>query len=231
MVISSILVYTQTITWKPLITGAGGWVTGMDIHPSGNPIYIRVDVGSAYRYDPATNTWINIVTANTLPATEVYWNNYHGVRQVLFDASAGLQNGRIRTATIYATVDSVGLFQFVDAGATWTNVSSGNFPTNPIFLDANIDEQGLLYVLGYDANTNASFGIYRYNGQTWQTISNTSEVINMAIVAPLTAGAYPTIFIQGRVNSVMAIGCQEMKGLLGSVWAPILWGFMMLQRC
>ena len=68
--------WSQDYQWKPLRTGAGGWVTGLDIHPSGSPIYCRVDVGSAYRYDPDTKEWINIVTADNLAESEVYWNKY-----------------------------------------------------------------------------------------------------------------------------------------------------------
>ena len=37
-----------------------GYVSGMAIHPASNDIFIRTDIGGAYRYDAANNSWIPI---------------------------------------------------------------------------------------------------------------------------------------------------------------------------
>lgn len=76
-------IQAQNFEWKTLATGAGGWITGLDIHPSGNPIYSRSDVGSAYRYSPTSQDWENIVTSNNLPQADVYWNRYGGVLSIV----------------------------------------------------------------------------------------------------------------------------------------------------
>ncbi|MEL7065148.1 MAG: hypothetical protein AAFP00_15515, partial [Bacteroidota bacterium] len=72
-------VQAQSYEWNTLATGAGGWITGLDIHQTGHPIYARSDVGSAYRYNPNSQAWENIVTSTNLPVADVYWNQYGGV--------------------------------------------------------------------------------------------------------------------------------------------------------
>ncbi len=42
--------------FRALEVGGGGWVTGMEIHDSGLTV-VRTDVGGAFRYDPATARW------------------------------------------------------------------------------------------------------------------------------------------------------------------------------
>lgn len=58
-------------TWKNVLIGGGGYVTGLVMHPSDPDLwYVRTDVGAAYRYDkeknmllPITN-WISIEESN-----------------------------------------------------------------------------------------------------------------------------------------------------------------------
>jgi len=70
-------------TWSPLKTGAGGWITGMDMHPSGAPFYARSDVGGAYRYDESTANWEQIVISTSMPSDEVGPNKYEGVLSIV----------------------------------------------------------------------------------------------------------------------------------------------------
>jgi hypothetical protein len=272
----------QTYNWKTLKTGAGGWVTGSSIHPSGEPKYCRVDVGSAYRWEASTSTWVNIVTANNLPVADVYWNKYsgvlslisapsdanvaylayyngiyrstnkgttwikttfpstpmspniddsklsgerlsvdptnanvvyfgsinnglwrsfdggttweqimavpsgvanRGVRSVFFDTNKGTTSGR--TNRIYALVDGDGVYRSLDAGATWGKINTGtalNSVTDPIFLDAAIDNSGRLYVVGHGQAAYNSMGVWRYTGSAWERVYDTWRVfLNIAI--------------------------------------------------
>jgi hypothetical protein len=68
---------SNTYTWKPLKTGAGGWVTGIDIHPDGDVVYAHTDTGGAYRWDESTLSWKQIVTANSMPDEQ--FGAYDGV--------------------------------------------------------------------------------------------------------------------------------------------------------
>lgn len=48
-------------TWRNAKWGGGGYVTGLIFHPtSANVLDARTDIGSAYRWNPATMSWIPI---------------------------------------------------------------------------------------------------------------------------------------------------------------------------
>jgi hypothetical protein len=52
-------------TWKPVRLGAGGFVTGLVIHPANPDVrYCRTDVGNAYRWDTTVNEWVPMVVRN-----------------------------------------------------------------------------------------------------------------------------------------------------------------------
>ena len=67
-------------TWKPLKIGAGGWVVGMDIHPSETGLmYVRTDVAGAHRWNPDEWEWRQVVTDRSMPAGYVAYGAYGGV--------------------------------------------------------------------------------------------------------------------------------------------------------
>lgn len=47
---------TDRYRFRSLEVGGGGWVTGMELHPSGLTV-VRTDVGGAFRYDTAARRW------------------------------------------------------------------------------------------------------------------------------------------------------------------------------
>ena len=53
--------------WQRLPTGPGGWVTGLVIH-SRTPgvMYARTDTGGAYRFEPSTGTWQQMILTSTV---------------------------------------------------------------------------------------------------------------------------------------------------------------------
>lgn len=53
---------TSTFTWKNVNIQGMGYVTGLVIHPlAPHDIYIRTDVGGAYRYDRAAERWLPLM--------------------------------------------------------------------------------------------------------------------------------------------------------------------------
>ncbi|PTX97342.1 hypothetical protein DB346_20265 [Verrucomicrobia bacterium LW23] len=51
--------------WKPVRIGAGGFVTGLVIHPLDPEVrYCRTDVGNAYRWDTALKEWMPMVVSH-----------------------------------------------------------------------------------------------------------------------------------------------------------------------
>lgn len=61
--------------WQPREIGGGGWVKGMEIHPSGEPVIARTDVGGAYRFDRARGVWDQLILEDRVPGLEVL--DYH----------------------------------------------------------------------------------------------------------------------------------------------------------
>jgi hypothetical protein len=57
----------SSYNWKPLKIGAGGYVTGIAIHPTTpNLMYVRTDVGGAYKLG-ANDTWQQLIVASAVP--------------------------------------------------------------------------------------------------------------------------------------------------------------------
>jgi len=66
-------------TWKPMKIGCGGYVRGVWAHPTvPDLIYCRVDVAAGYRWEPATRSWKNILTASSMPKSALD-TDYYGV--------------------------------------------------------------------------------------------------------------------------------------------------------
>lgn len=160
-------IQAQNFEWKTLATGAGGWITGLDIHQSGSPIYARSDVGSAYRYNANSQNWENIVTANNLPQAEVYWNRHGGVLSIV-SAPSNANKAYI------AYFDAV--YKSSNQGDDWTKT---NFPA--MDLPSNDDDSKLSGErLSVDPiNENLVYfatpdnGLFRTedSGTTWQQIT------------------------------------------------------------
>lgn len=42
VLIGTVTVAAQNELWKPLKTGAGGWMTGLYVHPNGSPTLFKI---------------------------------------------------------------------------------------------------------------------------------------------------------------------------------------------
>ncbi|HEX6971793.1 MAG TPA: hypothetical protein VF234_06205 [Limnochordia bacterium] len=59
---SALSAEAEPYTWTSVPIGGGGYVTGLVIHPAvPDLIYIRTDVGGAYRWDPGGDRWIPLL--------------------------------------------------------------------------------------------------------------------------------------------------------------------------
>ncbi len=113
------------VVWKLGRLGAGGFVTGIDLHPSGDLMLARTDVGGAYKWNDTKKEWVQIATSERLPEGSLGFFEYDGVSSI---ASAATDKNRVYMAfcgTIYASDD---------AGETWRAPESGG---KGIFMDPN----------------------------------------------------------------------------------------------
>ena len=59
---------SDTYDWKTLKIGGGGFVTGLVIHPTTpDVVYARTDVGGAFKWDEASQTWEQLILSNRIP--------------------------------------------------------------------------------------------------------------------------------------------------------------------
>ncbi|MDF3057801.1 MAG: hypothetical protein K0R17_2016, partial [Rariglobus sp.] len=58
--------------FKPVKIGGGGFVTGLQLHPTaGGPVYCRTDVGGVYRWNETSASWSQLMVASALPAAVI----------------------------------------------------------------------------------------------------------------------------------------------------------------
>lgn len=61
---------TSQYEFLPVQVGGGGWVNGVTVHrTTPGVVYCHTDVGGAYRWNPTTNRWTQLITANRMPAS------------------------------------------------------------------------------------------------------------------------------------------------------------------
>lgn len=112
---------SQTV-WEPLKIGAGGFITGIDIDPTGQTYVIRTDTYGAFVGD-ATSRWTQVVTASSMPSSTVQdflaadgpW-----LSQGVYEIRVAPSN-RSRLYMIFAAT----VWRSDDRGTTWASATSG----------------------------------------------------------------------------------------------------------
>lgn len=165
--------------WKTLKTGAGGWITGIDISADGSVVVSRTDVGGAYLWHEATKSWKQIVTADSMP--DESYRSFGGVLSIVTAPSKPQRLYMAFNGSIYRSNDS---------GATWikTALTGLNFDAN-----AHYRQQGeRLAVHPTDANivyfgspdfTSPAPGLFKTidGGTTWHPIDLGINAANINI--------------------------------------------------
>jgi hypothetical protein len=129
-------------TWSSALFGAGGYITGIVYHPAvPGPVYIRTDVGGAFRRDPGSSTWI--------PLNDDLSRDDH---QLAGPASLAVDPNNAQKLYIAAgsyTQDwgrKAAILRSSDRGATWSRTAL------PIRLNGNSDGRGTGERLQVDPN-------------------------------------------------------------------------------
>lgn len=166
--------------WDSVRIGGGGYVTGMIIHPTEpNLIYIRTDVGGAYRWNASTESWIPIADD---PNVGGVMESYSGVESIAVDPNdpnvVYMCVGIYRKQQFKAwdqwregDPEPSMMFKSTDRGDTWTALNftpsaGGNEPWRWVGERLQVDPQdGRIILFG-----SRSEGLWRSNdgGSTWK---------------------------------------------------------------
>ncbi len=120
----------QPWTWKSVNNQGMGYVTGMVIHPdiknAPDLIYVRTDVGGAYRFDPLNQKWIQLM--DFASSAQI---GYYQVESMAIDPK--------NPDVVYASVDGSNggggdILKSTDKGSTW---QSTGMVVNKIYIAGN----------------------------------------------------------------------------------------------
>ncbi len=158
--------------WGNVAMGGGGAVTGVVVHPKvADLVYVRTDVGGAYRWDAAEGKWTPLL--DHLPPAE--WNLY-GVDSLCVDPNDALGN-KVYITTGKYTDSWAGVSGMVmlstDRGRTWSR--GGLSPTGASNRDQAfgerlaVDPANSRHVM-YASRKGGLFDSYDA-GVTWQSVA------------------------------------------------------------
>ena len=117
------IILPEAYNWGSLNIGGGGYVTAIVIHPKDkNNMYIRTDVGGAYRWEAPAKKWIQML--DWVGPKDA---NLIGVDGMALDPQ--LPN-RLYLALGKKINGDGGIFRSDDRGKTWTRLMTANFEGN-----------------------------------------------------------------------------------------------------
>jgi len=100
--------------WRPLRVGAGGFLTGLDLSPDGKVKLARADTYGAYAWDPSRRRWRQLVTAQSMPASDHVLHDDPGVYEICMAPSDPQR--------FYMAFDGL-VYRSNDAGHSWRRTS------------------------------------------------------------------------------------------------------------
>jgi xyloglucan-specific exo-beta-1,4-glucanase len=206
----------QATTWTSAKWGGGGYVTGIVVHPTTpNLLYVRTDVGGAYRWHQATSTWVPITDGLGFGANEA---RYHGVESIAVDPN----NDQLvyMAAGMYTTEGNGRLYLSSNRGDQWTYV------TLPFPLGGNNPGRAIGERLMVDPNRPSTLfygtrtaGLWKSidSGLTWaQVTSLSSAKLNQEQVNALGMGS-----AMGVETVVYDTGTRGSGTATQTIYAPI----------
>ncbi len=180
----------QEYNWQRVKIGAGGWVTGMDIHQNGRYAYCRTDVGGAYRLDLQNNNseWIQLVSVTSMPSDKVALGSAFVPDETrAFEGVASIASAPSDENRVYMMYNSI-LYRSDNKGDIWrpTNLNVATF-ANESSVDSKLIGERIVVdpinkdVLYYGSNNNGLF-LTSDGGDTWSnvnTIPNGTELFGI----------------------------------------------------
>jgi hypothetical protein len=174
--------FGQTYNWKNVVIKGGGFVSGLITHPNApGVVYARTDIGGAYRWNAAGNSWIPLLDFGADA-------NTYGIESVAIDPSA---SNRLYIAASRGSSTLKFILASTNQGTTFSSF------TPPFSLDGNARGRGGGERMAVDPNLNSilfygtkSQGLYKSvnSGATWSLVSS--------FPVPTTANGVGIVFVQ-----------------------------------
>lgn len=164
--LSAVTSFGQTYNWKNVVIKGGGFVSGLITHPNApGVVYARTDIGGAYRWNAAGNSWIPLLDFGADA-------NTYGIESVAIDPSA---SNRLYIAASRGSSTLKFILVSTNQGATFSSF------TPPFSLDGNARGRGGGERMAVDPNLNSilfygtkSQGLYKSvnSGATWSLVGS-----------------------------------------------------------
>ena len=214
--------------WRNVQIGGGGFVSGLVYSPAQQGLlYARTDVGGAYRWQPASRTWLPLT--DHLGRREV---NYTGILSVAPDPSDAQRVYLAAGTYTHPAVGNAAVLRSADQGRTWAVAPL------PIKLGGNEDGRNTGERLQVDPNLGTTLylgttldGLWRSQdrGENWQKVST----FPVATSARRTGGLAFVLFDKssgrrGRATPTLYVGVLRLDGPslyqshdAGATWQPV----------
>lgn len=169
----------SNVTWRPVATTGGGYVTGIAAAATSGTSYARTDIGGAYRWDTTTQRWVPIL--DQLPGLG---DAAYGVDGLSVERDAPLHVwaavGRVKgPATSPSGTHAV--LRSTDGGVTWINTGFSNAAA---VINGNLENRWTGHRIAIDqfdpGNDRAYLatradGLWIHDNGTWQKASSVPD--------------------------------------------------------
>lgn len=213
-----IFTHAQSYSWKNVVTnGGGGFISGI-VFNQGQPnvVYVRTDIGGAYRLDPATKRWVPLMDWIGFDD----WNTM-GVESIATDP---VDPQRVYVAagtyTNSFTTSNGAILRSTDQGNTWQRTDlpfklGGNMPARSMGERLAIDpnNHSILYL-----GTRSGNGLWKSTdfGATWSKVTSFPQPGTYVIV--------PGDIYQGDIVGVAWIAFDPRSATAGNTTQTIYVG-------
>ncbi len=200
-------------TWKSVIVGGIGFVTGVVYHPAAQGlVYARTDIGGAYRWDNPTNRWI--------PLTDAMDRNTYAYMGILSIALDPKDTNRVYMETGMYTQWWAGngaLLTSTDKGNTWKVISlafkiGGNEDGRGCGERLQVDPNaGSILLMGTSSNSGTSpsqAALWKSTnyGASWSNVSSFSPAnVNFVLFDPTSSSV-------GNPTQRIFVGAADTNG-------------------
>lgn len=226
-------VKSQAYDWGRVKIVGGGLITGVIFNPKEKDlIYARTDMGGAYRWDPATKTWIQLLEW----LNKEDWN-LSGVESIATDP---VDPNRVYIAAGTYSNDWVKTNGYIlrsqDRGQTWEKTEmpfkfGGNMPGRGMGERLAVDpnDNRILYLGGRNGN-----GLWKSEdyGATWHKVSSFTPVGDVedgygGKIGPVWVTFDPLTGSAGHATQTIYVGLADKQTSIyksvdgGATWEPV----------